>query len=117
MRSVAGDFLASVPTGADAYVVSNVLMDCEDATAITLLGNCRAAMAPTGRLLVVERVIPADNAPSLDHFNDVMALVVTGGQIRTEGEFAALFAVAGFNLSKIIPTPVGHFVLEARPVV
>jgi hypothetical protein len=46
-----------------------------------------------------------------------MALAVTGGQIRTEGEFAALFAIAGFSLSKVIPTPVGHFVLEARPAV
>src|ERR1700722_16320922 len=66
-RIVPGDFLASVPTGADAYVVSNVLMDCDDAVAITLLGNCRVAMVPTGRLFVVERVIPADNVRSLAH--------------------------------------------------
>jgi hypothetical protein len=92
-------------------------MDCDDAVAITLLGNCRVAMVPTGRLLVVERVIPADNVRSLAHFNDVMALAVTRGQIRTEGEFAALFAIAGFSLSKVIPTPVGNFVLEARPAV
>jgi hypothetical protein len=114
-RVVGGDFLAAVPGGADAYVVSNVLMDCDDTTAVNLLGNCRRAMPVHGRLLAVERVIPADNTPSLAHLNDVMALVVTGGRIRTEREFSALFAAAGLGLARVIPTPVGHFVLEARP--
>ena len=115
-RIIAGDFLVAVPAGADAYVVSNVLMDCDDLDAITLLGDCRAVMVATGRLLAVERVIPADNAPSLAQINDVMALTVIGGRIRTEREFAALFAASGFSLINVVATPVDHYVLEARPV-
>jgi hypothetical protein len=57
----------------------------------------------------------ADNAPSLAQLNDVMALAVTGGRIRTEQEFAALFAPAGFSLTDVVPTPVGHSVHDARP--
>ena len=41
---VSGDFFASVPEGADAYLLSGVIHDWDDDRAIRILGNCRRAM-------------------------------------------------------------------------
>ncbi len=54
---VGGDFFASVPEGADAYVIKHVLHNWDDAHAIELLKNCANAMQPGGRVLVVEAIL------------------------------------------------------------
>ena len=43
-------------------------------------------------------------------------LVNTGGQERTEAEYVALLASAGFRLSRVVPTASEHSVIEAIPV-
>jgi SAM-dependent methyltransferase len=53
-----GDFFESIPTGGDVYVLSHVIHDWDEAHCLTLLGNCRRAIAPGGRLLIVEIVLP-----------------------------------------------------------
>ena len=61
-----GDFFASVPAGADGYLLSRILHDWDDDDAVRILATCRAAMQPSSRLLVVEAVIPerARDAPA-----------------------------------------------------
>ena len=54
-------------------------------------------MAANGRVIIVERVIPASNAPSLAQLSNMMSLVVTGGRIRSENEFEQLFHSAGLR--------------------
>jgi len=48
---VTGDFFNSVPQGADAYILCGVIHDWDDSRAITVLRNCRQAMAENGRCL------------------------------------------------------------------
>src|SRR5205085_1624061 len=60
---VGGDFFAEVPTGADLHLLKQILHDWDDDQALRLLKNCRRALQPNGRLLLVEMVIPPDNAP------------------------------------------------------
>jgi hypothetical protein len=115
-RVIGGDYFADIPAGGDAYVFSNIMMDQEDAEVLTLLRSCRAAMAANGRVIIVERVIPASNAPSLAHLSDLMSLAVTGGRIRSEEEFDALFAASGLRCRRSVPLPSGYTVVEARPV-
>jgi O-methyltransferase domain len=43
-------------------------------------------------------------------------LVMTGGQERTESEYAALLARAGFRLTRILPTGSPFHILEAVAV-
>jgi predicted O-methyltransferase YrrM len=111
-RVIAGDFFAELPSGGDVYVLSRVLMDWDDEHAVTILRNCRRAVAEQGRLLVMERVIPPDNAPSLSQLSDLLSLAITGGRIRSESEMRQLFARARFRLTTVIPTPAGYSVLE-----
>src|SRR6516164_11492201 len=69
--------------------------DQEDQEAIRLLCACRAAVATDGRVIIVERVIPAGNTSSLSQLSDLMSLVVTGGRIGSEDEFDQLFNASG----------------------
>ncbi len=44
----AGDFFASVPPGADAYLLRHIVHDWDDDKSVAILRNCRAAMALAG---------------------------------------------------------------------
>jgi len=61
-ETVSGDFFESVPAGADAYVMKYIAHDWDDAQCIQILDNCRKAMAPEGRVLVVDHVVAPGNA-------------------------------------------------------
>ena len=64
----------------------------------------RRAMGSSGKLLLVERVIPPRNEPSEGKFGDIMMMVTIDGVDRTESEFRTLFDESGFDLTRIIPT-------------
>jgi hypothetical protein len=113
---VGGSFFDGAPSGADAYLLKDVLHDWEDEPAVAILRACRSAMEPTARLLVVERVIPAGSAPAAGKLIDVIMLVLTGGRERTEAEYRALLGAAGFALARLVPTGSPMSILEARPV-
>jgi ubiquinone/menaquinone biosynthesis C-methylase UbiE len=110
---VAGSFFESVPAGADAYFMRHIIHDWEDEKSLTILRNCHRAMPSHGRLLVVESVIPPGNEPFAGKFLDLVMLLIPGGKERTEEEYRALFAQAGFELSKIVPTASEVSVVEA----
>ena len=109
------DFFKSVPPGGDAYLLSHVLHDWTEAQCLTILGNCRTAMGPSGRLLIVETVLPAGNTPHPGKLLDIAMLVMPGGQERTAEQFGALLAKAGFRLARVVPTPTAVSVVEAIP--
>jgi hypothetical protein len=109
---VAGDFFTAVPAGGDAYVLKQVLHNWDDDHARTILHNCRQAIAESGKLLVIERVITPD-ASLHSNLVDLRMMVVTdSGRTRTEAEFRKLFAAAGFTLSRIVPTTSGISIIE-----
>jgi predicted O-methyltransferase YrrM len=112
-EAVGGDFFQAVPPGGDLYVLKFILIDWKDAEAIRILNNCRTAITRNGRLLVIEMTIPDDNHSSPGQLLDLNMLVMTGGQERTQSEYGALLAEAGFRLTRIIPTGSPFHVLEA----
>lgn len=115
-----GDILAGVPEGADAYVLSRVIHDWDDARALEILRNCRRAMPPSGRLLLIERILPARAEPTSavrSHLViDLMMMVMNGGRERTEEEYRVLLEGAGFALARITPTGTAVSVIETEPV-
>jgi hypothetical protein len=112
---VAGDFFDAVPAGADLYLLKDILHDWDDERAVAILRTVRAAIAETGRLAVIERVIPAADTPAPGKLVDVTMLLVTGGRERTRDEYESLLAAGGFALGTITPTPAGTDVITARP--
>jgi hypothetical protein len=110
-----GDFFQSVPSGHDAYLLAHVLHDWTDEQALSILRNCRYAMAQDGKLLIVETVLPEGNAPHHAKLMDLLMLTVTGGVERTANEFARLLAAADFKLTRVIATSTHQSIIEAVP--
>jgi hypothetical protein len=108
-----GSFFESVPAGADGYVMKYIIHDWDDEKAMRILGHCRDAMAPGGRVLVVDHVIPQGNSADWAKLLDVNMMVGPGGQERTREEFRALFARVGLRLARVIPTACPLSILEA----
>jgi hypothetical protein len=108
-----GSFFDGVPAGADAYLLSHIIHDWSEEQCLTILGHCRRAMSPTGRVLIVEMVLPEGDTPHPGKMLDLMMLVGPGGQERTEKEYAALLEKAGFRLTRVVPTASPVSVVEA----
>ena len=112
---VGGDFFASVPSGADAYLLKSVIHDWDDQRAVEILRTCRAAMRRQARLLVVERIIQRGNEPDPAKLGDLRMLVINGGRERTAEDFEQLYARAGFRLSSLVRTRSPFSIIEGVP--
>ena len=110
---VGGDFFDSLPPGGDAYLLSHVIHDWDDDRCLTILDNIRRSIAPHGRLLLVEMVIPPGDAPHPAKMLDMLMLALTAGQQRTEAQYTELLGRAGFKLTRVIPTRTAVSVIEA----
>ncbi|WP_170301567.1 methyltransferase [Saccharopolyspora hirsuta] len=110
---IAGDFFESVPTGADAYLLSRVLHDWDDDTCVRILRTCARAMTARSRLLVVEKVLPAGDEPHLGKRLDLIMLALTRGRERTAAEYEDLLSRAGLRVVRCIGTRSASSVVEA----
>jgi hypothetical protein len=111
-EAVECDFFKSIPTGSDAYLMSNILHDWSDEQCHIILKNCHKAMKPESKLLIVEMIVPFGNQPSIAKLLDLEMLVTTGGCERTEREFKTLLKTSGFKLSRTIATKESISVIE-----
>ena len=110
---IEGDYFESVPAGVDLYIFKRVLFDHSDDEVIKILGNCRAAMRPSSRVLIIEGLAGPMNEPSLAHLMDLTFLLVTTGQMRTREAYDELLREAGLRLEQCLPTRSDVCVLEA----
>jgi hypothetical protein len=109
---VGGDFLQSAPAGGDAYILKHIIHDWSDEHCLTILRHCHAGMTASGKVLIVEMVIPERNVPTVSKFLDLEMLLFLTGCERTESEYRALLDGAGFELTRIVPTPSAYSVVE-----
>ena len=111
VQTVAGDFCEAVPSDGDAYLW--IVHAGTTKTAISILKNCRLAMASGGRVLIIEAVV-SDDAPGPDVTKlDTAMLVFTGNRERTENEYRGLLGRAGLTFVKSIPTRTPYSIIEA----
>jgi len=115
-QAIAGSFFESAPPGGDAYQMRHIIHDWTDEQCHTILSHIRKVIPATGRLLVIEMVIKPRNEPQPAKWLDLNMLVLPGGRERTEAEYREMFARAGFNLERIVPTPTEVSVIEGKPV-
>jgi hypothetical protein len=108
-----GDFFQAVPRGGDLYTMKFIIHDWNDEQSIAILKNVRAAMAPAGKVLLLETVIPEGTDPAFSKFMDLNMLVMTGGQERTRAEYARLLAAAGLRLTRVTSTQSPCSIVEA----
>jgi len=116
-KFIGGSFFESVPDGADALVLKSVIHDWDDEQSSKILDNCHRALPKSGRLLLVERLIPEIPKTNPDHcsiaLSDLQMLVLGGGACeRTEGEFRELLSKSRFRMARV--QPAGRYnVIEA----
>ncbi len=110
---VGGSFFEAAPSGHDAYLMSHIIHDWDEQEIATILGHCRKAMKPDGRILIVEMVLPEGDGFHPGKLLDMMMLLAPGGQERTSSEYAALLAANGFRLTKVVPTASAVSIVEA----
>ena len=112
---IAGNFFQSMPQGADAYMLKNVVHDWDDRRSIDILKCCHRAMRNDSKLLLIETVLKESAPSTFDSLLDLNMLVISGGCERTETQFKTLLDRSGFRLVRILPTFSPVSVLEAVP--
>lgn len=115
---VTGDFFKSVPSGADGYLLSRVIHDWDDETSVAILKVVRKAIAPDGRLILLETMLRQGQRSLYPLLSDLNMMLRTGGCERTEEEYRAVYRAAGFELTRTVETisPTGATVIEGKPV-
>ena len=107
-----GDFFQAVPEG-DAYIMKHIIHDWDDTKAATILKNIHSASPKDARVILLESVIAPGNAPHLGKWIDIEMLLLPGGRERNEEEYRALFAGAGFRVTRFVQTKSPLAVIEA----
>lgn len=100
---IGGDFFTVIPTGGDLYLLKAILHGKNDEQALNILNNVKKVLTPSGKILLIERMITPQN-----HFldacvNDVNMLNVTHGAVRTFEEYKNLFTACHFEMTMIKP--------------
>jgi SAM-dependent methyltransferase len=105
---VAGSFFDPLPTGAEAYLLSDVVHDWDDAQASRILAGCARAAGPHGTVVVIEPVL----GQGVDTAADLFMLMCFGGQERTVDELARLAGSSGLALRSSAAVAEGRTLLE-----
>lgn len=110
-----GNFFVRIPEGRDIYVLSQILHDWNDERCLQILANCRIAMRPDSRLLVIERVLTEDGDPA-NYLSDMeMMVLFPGAKERSLDEYSRIFAAAGLNPGRLIRTRSPFSIIETTP--
>lgn len=110
---VAGDFFEVAPM-ADVYVLSAVLRHWNDAAAVRILQNVANAAPTYARLVVMDMIMPEDDAPHPTKSIDITMLGMLGGRQRSLSEWRRLLARAGFTLQRTVAGSGWYSALEAN---
>jgi hypothetical protein len=113
---IAGNFFESMPSGADTYLFRHIIHDWSDEQSVQILKNCRRVIPKTGRVLIIEAVVPTGNEASPAKEFDLVMLVLPGGIERTVEEYRVLLKEAGFQLSSVTPTRSPVSIVEGKPM-
>ncbi len=108
-----GDFFADVPTGVDLYTCKQITHSWNDERLVALLKRCRDA-SPNARVAAAELVARPGVSRFVRNF-DLIMLVTMAGFLRTDEDFANVFAQAGYRLERVVPTDTAFSIIEAVP--
>jgi hypothetical protein len=105
---VEGSFFERLPEG-DAYVLSAIIHDWDDASATEILRTIARSARPGARVLATETVIQPGNEPDGAKWLDLLMLVLAGGRERTEPQWRMLLEDAGLE-----PVSIEDGLVQAR---
>jgi SAM-dependent methyltransferase len=109
---VSQSFFDPLPAGADAYLLSRVIHDWDDAAATAILRRCAEAAGSTGRVLVIESHGSPGGDPAGFAEMNLRMLVLTGGRERTINDYSSLAADAGLQVTAVHDITERHVIIE-----
>ena len=98
-----GSFFDPIPAG-DLLLLKAVMHNWDDEACVRILKNCRAALNPGGRLVVVEMLLSPMGEPGFTPLHDLNMLTVVSGRERDLDHYDRLFAAAGLRRTRVTPT-------------
>jgi hypothetical protein len=117
--AVAGDFFESVPAG-DLYLLRFILHDWNDEDCIRILKNCRRAMLPGSRLVIIESFLGRMGQAVSDDIADIQGAIIdlhmfvaVGGRERSVSQYEHLLRQADLSMTATTPLPSGYVLMEA----
>jgi C-methyltransferase len=116
VRLVAADFFTDTLPSADVFVLMEIIHDWDDSDAVRILSNIRRSAPDHATALIIETVLDDQHVRDPARTLDIVMLALTGGRERSPAEYSSLFARAGWELARVIPTGGGVQVVEARAV-
>jgi O-methyltransferase domain/Dimerisation domain len=111
-----GSYFDKFPAGGDAYVLKHIIHDFTEPDCLLILKNVREAIAPGGKVLVIEYVVNGNNERHFGNIIDLWLLLMLGARERTLPEYTELFAQAALKVTRLIPTTGPMSIIEAVPV-
>jgi SAM-dependent methyltransferase len=111
-EAVAGSFFDPLPAGAQAYLLADILHDWDDDHAHRILGRVAEAVAPDGRVLILEAVRGRKSTTAFD----LAMFVIFAGRERRVEEFETLAAAHGLALVAVTDVSEERCLLEFRRV-
>src|ERR1700722_15645140 len=109
---VGQSFFDPLPAGADAYLLSRVIHDWDDAAAGAILRRCAEAAGGTGRVLVIESHGSPGSDPAAFAEMNLRMLVLAGGRERTIDDYSALAAQAGLQVTAVHDVTERYVIIE-----
>lgn len=116
---ITGDVFEQVPTGADAIVMKYFISAWNDEDAAKILHNCKQALPPHGRVVLLQAFVPDLDEPKVAPdgimpgiFAVQINVAVPGGGWRTKKHFQSLFEQCGFQLENVVDTSTNLSAME-----
>ncbi|KAL4299567.1 hypothetical protein S245_058987 [Arachis hypogaea] len=116
VEHIGGDMFESVPNG-DAIFIKNILHDWDDEGCLKILKNCRKAIPNDGKVIVVDKILPAmpeqtDFAKMTFRSDVFMMIQMSKGKERTLQDFMHLAKASGFSSITLICNVSSLWVME-----
>ncbi|RWR86531.1 caffeic acid 3-O-methyltransferase 1 [Cinnamomum micranthum f. kanehirae] len=116
VEHVAGNMFVSVPSG-EAIFLKWILHDWSDERCLKLLNNCYKALPDSGKVIIVELILPLFPDTSLTakyifQHDMLMSAYTHGGNVRTEKQLEELAKGAGFASLNVVRCAYGFSVME-----
>ena len=99
---VAGSYFDPLPTGGDVYMLSEVVDQEPEESAIKILTRCREAAGSTGKVMLLQTPVTKSNRATMTAL-DLRMLTSVGGSELSVDQYRELFAKAGLKLDSTYP--------------
>lgn len=95
-----------LPSGADVYLLKNILHDWDDEGCMRVLGACKRAAAPGTRVLLAEQFLEPRSTEPFKALSDVQMMVASGrGRERSQAEYETLLKSADLRPGRVFRHP------------